>query len=71
MACSRPSVAVRQRPPLAVAIVTHFVTQSSCERGRLLTWWEGVPRCSILMTIYVPENLDSLVQVFYCIYEWF
>jgi Replication initiator protein, pSAM2 len=43
MACSRPSVAVRQRPPLAVAIVTHFVTQSSCERGRLLAWWGGCP----------------------------
>jgi hypothetical protein len=29
-ACDGPSVDVRCRPPLAVAIVTHFVTQSPC-----------------------------------------
>ena len=27
VACARPSVGVRRRPPSAVAIVTHFVTQ--------------------------------------------
>jgi hypothetical protein len=38
VACGRPSVGICRRPPLAVTIVTHFVTQSSCERGRLLAW---------------------------------
>ena len=38
VACGRLSVGVRWRPPLAVAIVTHFVTQSWCVRGRLLAW---------------------------------
>ena len=38
LAWDRPSVGVRWRPPSAVAIVTHFVTQPSCVRGRLLAW---------------------------------
>lgn len=34
VACGRPSVCVRWRPPLSVAIVIHFVTQSLAGAGR-------------------------------------
>ena len=53
VACGRPSVGVRRRPPLAGAIVTHFVTQSSCERGRLLAW----RRVSLLLNVRLYEAL--------------
>jgi hypothetical protein len=33
VACSRPSVRVRWRPPLSVAIVTQFVTRSLASRS--------------------------------------
>jgi hypothetical protein len=36
--CDRPSVGVRWRPRLAVAIVTHFATQSSVRARRMLAW---------------------------------
>jgi len=38
--CSRPSMCVRWRPQLSVAIVTHFVTRSPASRSRAIT----VPR---------------------------
>jgi len=33
LTCERPSVSVRWRPPLAVAILTHFVTRSLASRS--------------------------------------
>jgi hypothetical protein len=65
----------RRRPPLAMAIVTHFVNQSSYERGRLLAWWQGVPRvmsdCTKCPITFDTDDgirdsyLDKIVYIFY------